>query len=282
VLYLFYRRSSAAQSTSYKAAPLDRSARGEMQVDRTLKPRKAGALALATNLALLAASFWLLAHTLLGFPRPSVSLTVVLVGLPWVAVGMVWCFPGRFFFFPVPGDRRLTLFGVLFLASMAPFGTYCYAAPVRKLPVLGLACAVGAILFAALLVSEVRAKGNTVLLLIAFPLSFGYGYAAVVQLNCVLDHSAAMVYKTVVTDKSLRRPSLDIQPWGPEPEAKSIMTPYHTLVPQRIFDAVQKGGPICVAQKDGALGIRWYTAQVCPWNGQPVVLGVGGSLARRH
>jgi hypothetical protein len=214
--------------------------------------------------------------------EPSVPMTAVLVGLPWVAVGMVWCFPGRFFFFPVPFDRRLTLFGVLFFASMAPFGAYCYAAFVRKLPVLEVACVVGAILFAALLASEVRTKGNPVLMMIALPLSVLYGYAVVVQLNCVLDHSTATVYQTVVSNKSLRRPSLDMQPWGPAPEPKSIMTPYHALVPRQILDAVQQGGPICVVQRDGALGISWYSAQVCPWNGQPVVLGVEGSLAIRR
>jgi hypothetical protein len=151
---------------------------------------------------------------------------------------------------------------------------------VRKLPVLELACVVGAVLFAALLVSEVRAKGNPFLSIIVFFPSFGYAYSAVVQLNCVLDRSPATVYETLVSDKSPRGPSLYMQPWGPAPEPKSIMTPYHALVPRQIFDAVQEGGPICVVQREGALGIAWYTAQVCPWNGEPVALGVGGSLAR--
>jgi hypothetical protein len=255
---------------------------GEMRVERALKPRGAGALALAANLALMTVSWFSLGGARLGFLKPSVSMMAVLVGLPWVAAGMVWCFPGRFFFFPVPFDRRLTLFGVLFFTSMAPFSTYCYAPFVRKLPVLELACVVGAVLFAALLVSEVRAKGNPVLMTIALPLSVLYGYAAVVQLNCVLDHSPATVYKTVVSNKSLRRPSLDMDPWGPAPEPKSILTQYHALVPRQIFDAVQVGGPICVVQSAGALGISWYSAQVCPWNGQPVVLGVEGSLAIRR
>jgi hypothetical protein len=259
----------------------DFGAGGEMQVERAPTPTRAWRLALAANVALTAVScFWSFVGPLAGFPRPSVPMMAFMAGLPWVAAGMVWFFPSRFHFFPAPEDGRLALFGVLFFACLAPIGTYCYATSVRRLPAIGLACVVGAVLFAALMVSEVRAKGNPVLLMIAFPLSFGYGYAAVVKLNCVLDHSPATVYETVVSDKSPRGPALDIQPWGPEPEAKSIMTPYHTRVPQQIFDAVPVGGPICVVQRDGALGIRWYTAQACPWNKQPIALGLEGSIAR--
>ncbi len=252
-----------------------------MQVERAPKPTRGWKLALATNVALTAVScFWPFAGPLLGFPRPSVSMMAVMVGLPWAAVGMVWFLPSRFLFFPAPEDGRLSLFGVLFFACLAPIGTYCYATSVRKLPAIGLACVVGAVFFAALLVSEVRAKGNPFLSITAFFPSFGYAYLAVVQLNCVLDRSPAAVYETLVSDKSPRGPAVDMQPWGPAPEPKSIMTPYHALVPRQIFDAVQAGGPICVVQRDGALGIRWYTAQVCAWNGQPVVLGVEGSLAQ--
>jgi hypothetical protein len=97
---------------------------------------------------------------------------------------------------------------------MAPIGTHCYAPFVRKLPILEVACVVGVILFVALLVAEARANG--------------------------------MAYKPQVSNQSLRRASLDMQPWGPAPAPNSIMTPYHALVPRQIFDAVQEGAPICV------------------------------------
>jgi hypothetical protein len=127
--YLAYANDGGSYfSMEHPETADDAGAGGQMQVERAPKPARARKLALATNVVLMAVSpFWSFVGPPLGFPRPSVSLTAVMVGLPWVAVGMVWFLPGRFLFFATPKDGRLSLFGVLFFACLAPIGAYLYA-----------------------------------------------------------------------------------------------------------------------------------------------------------
>lgn len=237
-------------------------------------------IALALNLSLMAVSFWLATGPLFGFyPKPSLWMMAIQVGLPWAAVAAVCLFPRRFSLFPVgPSENRLFLVGLLFFAALAPLGAYHYTSPVRKLPVIELACVVGLILFASLATAEVRAKGNPLFLVMALPLSLGYGYAATVQLNCLLDRSPVTVYQSLLSHKSTGLRGgwrLRIEPWGPGTGARSLMSPYTVGVSREVFDSINDGGLVCVVQRDGALGISWYTAQACPWTGGPVVLGFG-------
>ena len=44
-------------------------------------------------------------------------------------------------------------------------------------------------------------------------------------------------------------------------------------MPVAVYEGVQVGGAVCMVQRSGALGVGWYTAQVCPRLGGKVALG---------
>ena len=119
---------------------------------------------------------------------------------------------------------------------------------------------------------EIPARLN---LAIAIVLCAGYGYATILQVNCVLDRSPAAVYLAAISAKSHPKRGtwrLHIEPWGPEHQARDV------TVPAKLFDRIQPGDSACMVLRKGALGIPWYSAQTCPWNGGPVFLEEGGSL----
>ncbi|HUI79921.1 MAG TPA: hypothetical protein VLY24_18470 [Bryobacteraceae bacterium] len=236
-------------------------------------------LILIANLVLMFAGFLLLATPF--YPKPSVWTMLLELAPPWLAVGAVWCFPGRFRLFGGGRfDRRPFLGGVLFFAAFFPLGACCYTKTLHLLRPAELACIPGIVLFVAAMIAEVRADGKPILAVVALPLSILYGYGSVVQLNCLLDHSPVTVYQTVVSHKSngSRSSQLNLKPWGTNPPARSLDFSYAASVPSQLLDALQVGETVCVIQRQGALGLTWYTVQLCPWNRERVILGSGGSL----
>jgi hypothetical protein len=81
------------------------------------------------------------------------------------------------------------------------------------------------------------------------------------QANCGLDDSPSTVYRTVVSGKGPYH--LDLVPWGANPALKSLTTHHRAMVPRETYNAVQEGDPVCVEQREGALGMAWYTARPC-------------------
>jgi len=230
------------------------------------------------TLVLLIAGFLALGGVLPGFQRPSLWAMTLEVGLPVVALGAAFCFPDRFVVCANRGDRRLSLIGAWFFSGTAHFGAYSYIIPVHRLPVIEVGFVLGAVVFAAAVISHLLAKAKLFNLVIALPLSLGYGYGVVNQVNCLLDHSPTTVYRTVVSYKSPRSRMLYLEPWGPNPAPKGLLTSYRALVPRATSDAVRKGDTVCVVQRAGAMGMSWYTVQVCPSGEEPVVVEPLGGL----
>ena len=245
-------------------------------------PVRACRIALGVNGALAFLSFIFLMTRAFGYPRPSVGMMIFDVSLPWLAVGAVLMFPQWFLIFPALDERRICLFGLLFWSALTPIADYYYAPLIHRLPALELGAAEGAFLLLAIYIAERRANGFPALWVIAAMPCFAYGVATVEQMNCLLDHSPPVVYRTTISSKFGLRyrsgPKIYLKPWGPHPEPRTIFTSYSTPVSRDFFDRVESGGEVCIVEREGALGLAWYTVHTCPWDGLPVVLGLGGSM----
>jgi hypothetical protein len=198
------------------------------------------------------------------YPKPSLWLVAVEAGLPWIAVVAALCFPKRWAVFADRGGAVIPFFGVWFFSALSLMGGPAHTSLVGRIPAFEMGLVAGAVLCAGAAIAMVRSKGGLVNLVVVLPLSLGSGYGAVVHANCLLDDSPATAYRTVVSDKSSYRGlHLELEPWGPAPGAESLMTPYRVSVPRETYDAVRVGGPVCVEQREGALGMAWYTARAC-------------------
>jgi hypothetical protein len=220
---------------------------------------------MGANFVLLAAGFVLLIVGQEGFLNPPLWMMLVEAGAPWVAVAVALRFPKRCAVLVDLAGTRIPLFGIWFFVALVPVNAFRYASLVRLLPDLELGSVVGAVLFAAVAIARRRAKergpGLSVILLL---LSLLYGCANLSQANCGLDDSPSTVYRTVVSKKSSYRAySLDLEPWGANRALKSVTTRYKAIVPRETYYAVQEGGTVCVEQREGALGMAWYTARPC-------------------
>jgi hypothetical protein len=245
-------------------------------------------VAVAANLIMIFGSAWLGLGPALGFmARPYGWILAAQIGMPCLALSLVWIFPrwyslfhgatGRFL--PLQGDdKRVSLIAFFFPTAFTLTTYYEYVSLVNWSSGIPFACLVGGVFFAAAAIpdSDLRTKeiGPRIDLAIGVLLALAYGYAAVLQLNCVLDQSPAAVYRAVVSGKSDRGRGwhLEVEPWGIENEVRT------TKVPHDVFKSVQTGDQVCIVLKQGALRMNWYTVQACPWNGGPILFEAGGSL----
>jgi hypothetical protein len=178
-----------------------------------------------------------------------------------------------------------------FCSSFVSFflmGFYNYVSLLNRLPAIVWACIAGAILVAAMIVHrpemlEKRQTGGRPFILPAvFCFAVLYSYIAIFQINCLLDKSSFTVYRTVVLDVygSGHRGSrgLLVQSWSQEQGQSPVFSfvfghGTDMAPPGVLINVVHKGDTICVVQGKGRLGMSWYTAHLCPWNGGRVALG---------
>ena len=198
----------------------------------------------------------------------------VQIGLPWVSFALTWYFVDREQDW---GGRYISLLFSTFLTSLMALIPYGYMSLVSSTRTVLWACAVGLAIFIALSVHELAdwKINRWIATMLAGSLIF-YSYVALLQLNCVLDRSPALVYTSTVSGKVLvfRGPDrLRIQPWSA----------FHGIatvgVSPRVYYSVQRGDTICVVQRTGAFNTIWFTAQTCPWTGGPVDLGPVGQMS---
>jgi len=198
----------------------------------------------------------------------------VQIGLPWVSFALTWYFVDREQDW---GGRYISLLFSTFLTSLMALIPYGYMSLVSSTRTVLWACAVGLAIFLALTVRELAdwKINRWIAIMVAGSLMF-YSYVALLQLNCVLDQSPALVYTSTVAGKVLvfRGPDrLRIQPWSA----------FHGIatvgVSPRVYNSVQRGDTICVVQRTGAFNTIWFTAQTCPWTGGPVDLGPVGRMS---
>lgn len=137
-----------------------------------------------------------------------------------------------------------------------------------------LPVAAGLVLFSASIFADVsmRRRRNWAGMVVLFLFNAFYGYIAIFELNILLDHSPDFTEQSVIADKRYIYGKgggfeLDIRPWGPIKRVSRVW------VSAPVYASVQTGGPACMVLRQGALGVPWYTAQGCPWNGGRVLLG---------
>jgi hypothetical protein len=104
-----------------------------------------------------------------------------------------------------------------------------------------------------------------------------YCYAALYQLNCVLDRSPSTVYESKISAKGLTYlgpNTLKIRPWIQGGDIATVG------VAPKTFDSVRPGDTICIVQRNGALLMPWFSAQTSPCTGVTVDIGPVGGMSR--
>jgi hypothetical protein len=215
--------------------------------------------------------------TAIGFgPSPYFWLIPAQILVPWIAFGLVWYFPGVISFDGGWDDKYVAWSAVVLLITLPARIAYYYVALLNETSALLAAFIVSAILClaAALIESDRLARRDRFVMIFWLLPAMLYSHAAAIQLNCVLDNSPATVYRSVVIKKPLEYGTmyhphywLRVEPWGAEHGAKDAG------VSSRTYHSVHVGETVCVVQREGWLGLRWFTVQTCPWRGGPVFLG---------
>ncbi len=247
-------------------------------------------LAIGLNLALFFGSFWLGVAPSLGFlPRPYPWILATQAGSVWLAVAMMWCFPRRYSIFHGlgghgaeglyrAGERRVWLVAAWFPTLFVFTPYYEFASTVHPWAIMLPGCAVALALFIAAAHGdqELWSDFNRFHLILGSLLCLAYGYATVLQVNCILDRTKPAVYEAKVSAKKgrwhARGLRLVVGPWGPERGSRSLTVPY------AVYRSVVPGDRICMVLRHGALGAEWYTAGTCPYDGAPAQLEPGGTL----
>jgi hypothetical protein len=206
------------------------------------------------------------------------GLTLALqVSLPWIMVGMVACCPELFSFEGVvPSASSPYIAYLAYTLLVSPTNGFRFLKLVAGARLFWLMAGVAAALFLAACLADISMQRR-----LSWPaiglflvMSVPYGYATVLKLNIFLDRSPASVEATVLTGKRYDGSEwkrLSVKPWGAIKEV-SVVT-----VPNWLYRELQPGDAVCMVLRKGGLGIPWYTAQSCPWQGGEVQLGYSTS-----
>lgn len=208
-------------------------------------------------------------------PSPYRWLVLVQIGLPWVSFALTWYCVDR-----EHGDRHnryVSLFISSLFISLVAMIPYGYVSLVNRSPAVVGACVVGLAISGVLTMPAVvgRKRSAITVVVMAIVLAF-YGYAILYQLNCVLDRSPVLAYKSVVSATGhlyLGPDTLRIRLWSQDSDV--------TIgVPPKVSRAIEPGKTVCVLQRNGALHMPWFTVQTCPWTGGLVEFGPAGGMLR--
>jgi len=218
--------------------------------------------------------------------KPYPWIMAMQIGLPWVGVALAWCCPRWFSIFHGRGryarrssDTCSLQFEFFFPTVFVYLIHYRFAVLPARQGLLPWACLFGAILLVGgglrdpyLWGGGARMHKGT--LLFAALLSLFYGYAAALQIDIVLDRSAAAVTPVTVMEKFHTKGHWGVQ-LRPGVFQGAAARP---CVPAGFYRLLQPGDTVCMVGKPGALGVAWYTAQACPWRGGRIYLDNGASL----
>jgi hypothetical protein len=201
--------------------------------------------------------------------HPPLVAIALHIALPWLAVGMVMVYPKQLAVF-LDSDTRQPLSAAWFLNMIALVVLFRCVSFTDWTQAVWVGCIPGAALFAIGLIVEWPSRSGPLGLAFVMFFSVGYGYGAVRELDVLLDRSPAIVVRSTILEKSrFKAYALQVEPWGDVQQIKNV------LVPESVYQSVEKGGSICMVLRRGAFGIGWYTAQACPWTGSEVALGPG-------
>ncbi len=247
-----------------RAHPIDCKSRSKRVRPANLTPALTKRIFLAQIALTIAISFWVSASQ-----RPSGVAVALHIALPWIAVGMAALFPRQLTIF-LDSETRKPLSAAWFLNMIALVVLFRCVSFTEWTQAVWMGCVPGAALFLVALIVEWPARSSPLGLAFVLLFSIGYGYGVVRELDTVLDRSQATVVRSTILEKSAEKTyALHVGPWGNVNQIKNV------IVPKSVFESVQKGGPVCMVLKSGALGVSWYTAQACPWTAIEVQLGPG-------
>ena len=83
--------------------------------------------------------------------------------------------------------------------------------------------------------------------------------------NVALDRNPPELYRVEMKRKytnrdELRSHNFQLGPWGPQTSGETA------TVSRSLYEATSEGDTVCVALRQGALGIAWYNVRACPAN----------------
>jgi hypothetical protein len=216
-----------------------------------------------------------------GTASSAVWLLVTQVCTAMIAIAVVWFRPDRYSLFhggnlgrldrSSEPDPVLCLAGVWASPVLTLLLYYPHVEVVQHLPIVLTGCVVGAFLFVSAAAPDraVWDDDGRLPLVIGILFSLIWGYAIALDVNCALDRSKSVVYKTAVVAKvspGRGQPFLLLNAWGPEREnGKKV------VVAHEVYDSVEGGGTVCAVLRDGSIGAPWYTVETCPWSGGAVL-----------
>lgn len=199
--------------------------------------------------------------------RPFLILVVLHMSLPWIALGLAACLPGDSApSTPKKGGPGSVLAVSLWFIALSSLFVFDTTQVVSLQRAVYLGCIPGAMFFATVILLRRRDSGgsNATTAIVMLLLSAVYGYGLVRELNIELDRSPGTVYPAIVLGKSSFKGgySLSLATWDLANGADTIHIPYS------LYHSIHVREQVCMVVKEGALGMSWYSAQACPWNGK--------------
>jgi hypothetical protein len=207
-------------------------------------------------------------------PEPYRWIVVAQIAAPWLAFALASPLLKAIKFRYAWENKYVAWMGCAFVIAAPAKLAYIYVGLVNSRPLVLIACSVGLIFCAVGVFLDRQLRKDLVAIVLWAAALILYSYVAIFQLNCVLDKSAATIRQPSVIKKSLAfgylyhsHYELLLQPWGSDHHIANA------AVPRRLYVGANPGDTVCVVEREGWLGMRWYTVQPRSWNGGPVFLG---------
>lgn len=198
------------------------------------------------------------------YPQPYDLVVTLLILLPWLAVVIVARSDGIFRIDQRRNDAHPSV-GVLFLMPglVLTMRVLNDMHVVAWKPALYLAIGIGLLLWMAAAKVDASLRTRPATLVLAFLITLAYGYGAGLEINQLLDHSAATVYSGRVMGKHIssgsKHTNYDLEVNSPDLDAFNG----NLSVPSSLYHSVAVGDSICATVKRGALNIQWFVVHRC-------------------
>jgi hypothetical protein len=198
------------------------------------------------------------------YPRPYDLVVTLLILLPWLAVVIVARSNGIFRIDQRRNDAHPSV-GVLFLIPglILTMRVLNDMHVVAWKPTLYLSIGIGVALWVAAAKVDASLRARPATLALALLIACAYGYGAGLEINKLLDHSAATVYSGRVMGKHIssgsRHTTYDLRVNSPELDAFNG----NIGVARSLYRSVEVGDSVCATVKRGALSIQWFVVHRC-------------------
>ncbi len=197
-----------------------------------------------------------------AYPVPYELAILALAILPWLAVAIAAGSKGLYRLDGKRNDANPALTTVVLVPSIVLAARAFLDVKVldwqQALLLAAIGGAVAAIVIGVLL-TEVREKPASLVLMGVFMICHVYG--AAVLANSYFDDSPRQRHEVRVYDKRISNGRnkayyLRLEAWGPT-------SPGEVSVPRELYDRISRNDSICVYEWAGAIGIAWYSVELC-------------------